>query len=316
MKGQGERTQRLGRLGRWWLHHQVACTTTIARLRDERFSTLLVVLTIGVALALPGLLHVGAERLGALTERWDSTPRINVFLAPEDAEARAEAFAGWPEIARMEFQSAEGSLQELAEVTGSGDLLEDLLSEFSTNPLPAVAVLTPQPDYLAPARMHALAERLGSESGVDGVQVDLEWLQRLQAGLQLADRLAWGLGVLLAGAVLLVVSSLTRMAVAQRADEIRVLKLVGGTPAFVRRPFLYQGALLGVAGGVAACILLALILWFLGEPVATLAARYGSDFRLGSVPGTLLLLLPAAGMALGWLAARFSAHYQLRRIEP
>lgn len=308
--------QQLGRLGRWGLHHQVACSTTLARLREERFSTLLVVLTIGVALALPGLLHVGADRLGALTDRWDSTPRINVFLDPATAEARADELAQWPEIASLRFQSAEGSLRELAEVTGSADLLDDLLQEFSANPLPAVAVLTPQPDHLSPAAMQALAERLGNEAGVEGVQVDLEWLQRLQAGLQLADRLAWGLGLLLAGAVLLVVGSLTRMAVAQRADEIRVLKLVGGSQPFVLRPFLYQGALLGVAGGVAACLLLALILWFLGEPVAALARRYGSDFRLGSVPPVLLILLPVAGALLGWLAARFSARHQLRRIEP
>lgn len=316
MRRDGEQRQRLGHVGRWWLHHRVACAGTLARLREERFNTLLVVLTIGVALALPGLLHVGAERLGHLTERWDSTPRINVFLTGADAESRARTLGEWPEIASMAFQSAQGSLEELAAVTGSSDLLDDLLSEFDDNPLPAVAILTPQAEYLAPARMHALAQRLGAEPGVEGVQVDLEWLQRLQAGLQLVDRLAWGLGALLAGAVLLVVGSLTRMAVAQRADEIRVLKLVGGSNAFVLRPFLYQGAVLGMAGGVAACLLLFAILWFLGGPVASLADRYGSDFRLGSVPGLLLLLLPAAGAALGWLAARFSAHYQLRRIEP
>lgn len=307
---------RLSRPAAWLLHHRLALRDTSVRLASERLNTLLVVLTIGVALALPGLLYVGVERLASLTDRWDGTPRINVFLPGAEAEARIREWEALPDVASVVYQSPEASLEELMAATGLGMGMGDIIAGFDGNPLPAVAIVTPRPEAAAPARVRALAADLEKQPGVDGVQVDLEWLQRLQATLALLERLTWGLGGLLALAVVLVVGSLTRMAVAQRHDEIRVLKLVGGSDGFVLRPFLYLGALLGLAGGVAALLLLALALAFFGVPVAELARSYGSDFRLGGLPPALGVLLLFGGGLLGWSGALVTARRQLRRIEP
>ena len=307
---------RLARPAAWALHHRLAFRETLGRLSAEGVNTLLVVLTIGVALALPGLLFISVERLASLSDRWDGTPRINVFLTGADAEAVALGWQAKPDVAAVTYQSPEASLQELMAATGLADGSDGILAGFDGNPLPAVAIVTPRPEAAAPARVRVLAAELEAEPGVDGVQVDLEWLQRLQAAVVLMERLALGLGALLALAVLLVVGSLTRMAVAQRHDEIRVLKLVGGSDGFVLRPFLYLGLLLGLAGGLAAVLLLALALAFFGVPVAELARSYGSDFRLGGVSPGLGLLLLAGGGLLGWLGALLTARRQLRAIEP
>lgn len=307
---------RLSPLATWLLHHKLAFLATWARLGSERINTLLVVLTIGIALALPGLLFVAVERLAAVTERWDGMPRINVFLSGEDGAERAARWEAMAGVAEVSYQSPEDSLDELLQATGFGAAMEAVLDGFEGNPLPAVAIVTPTRAAAAPARVRALSAQLQSEPGVDGVQVDLEWLQRLQAGLAVMQRLTWGLGLLLAAAVLLVVGSLTRMAVAQREDEIRVLKLVGGSDGFVLRPFLYLGLIFGLSGGLAAALLLALALAFLGVPVADLARSYGSDFRLGGMPWAVGLALLGGGAALGWLAAMLTAKRQLAAIEP
>lgn len=307
---------RLSVPARWLLHHRLACRGTLARLLSERLNTLLVVCTIGIALALPGLLFVAVDRLAAVAERWDGTPRINVFLTESaDHEQLLAAWRDLAEVATVHYQSPGDSLDELLGAAGFGGM-EEVLSGFEGNPLPAVAIVTPAADAQAPARVRALAARLEEASGVDGVQVDLEWLQRLQAVLDLLQRASWGLALLLGIAVVLVVGNLTRMAVAQRQGEIRVLKLVGGSDAFVLRPFLYLGLLLGLAGGLAAVLLLALALAFIGVPVAELARSYGSDFRLGGMSWLLALILLGGGGLLGWLAAWGTARRQLAAIEP
>lgn len=316
MARNAERAAPVTGLRRWLLHHRMAARDVALQLRRERLSTLLVAVTLAVALALPGLLHVASERLADLAARWETTPRLNVFLLGDDAEARAQALTDWAEIESVAFQSARESLGELAEMGGQAELLTELEGAFEGNPLPAVAVVTPVPDSAVPARLHALAERLRASEAVDGVQVELEWLQRLQAALALIDRLVWVVGLLLALAVLLVVGSLTRMTVAQREDEIRVQKLVGGSSAFVLRPFLYQGATLGLMAGVLACLLVVITLMMLDNAVAELARRYGSDYRLGGVPPTAALGLVVAGTGLGWLGAWLAGWRQLQRIEP
>ena len=95
------------------------------------------------------------------------------------------------------------------------------------------------------------------------VQVDLGWLQRLAAITDLIARAVWVLTILLAAAVILVIGNTIRLAIENRRDEILVAKLVGGTDAFVRRPFLYTGAWYGLGGGVVAVLILQFAIWWL-----------------------------------------------------
>jgi len=95
-----------------------------------------------------------------------------------------------------------------------------------------------------------------------------------------------------------------------------VTKLVGGSNAFVRRPFLYTGVLYGLGGALLAWGILALVLLILHDPVATLAKLYGSRFELqGLAPEDVAVLL-GSGFVLGWLGAWISAARHLRSIEP
>jgi cell division transport system permease protein len=311
------RSQRLSALSLWWLHHRLALATTLERLAADRAGTALVALTLGITLALPTLLWASVSQLAELADDWHRAPRINVFVDPAaDAERVLEALRDNIEIAGVAWQSPAESLDEFARASGHDDALAAGMDALGGNPLPGVALVTPASAVQAPARMRALADRLEQLEGVDGVQLDLDWVLRLQATLVAAGRLVWGLAALLALGALLVVGSLVRMALEQRREEILVLRLVGGTDAFVRRPFLYTGALQGALGGLAAWLLVLVCLSMLAGPVGELARSYGSGFRLRIPWLETWLVLVLGGGLLGWAGARFAAGRSLRAMEP
>jgi cell division transport system permease protein len=116
--------------------------------------------------------------------------------------------------------------------------------------------------------------------------------------------------------VLAVVGNTIRLEITGRRAEIEVTKLVGGSNAFVRRPFLYTGALYGLGGALVAWGIIALAAVLLAQPAADLARLYGSPFQLkGLAPEDIGVLL-GAGLMLGWLGAWLSAARHLRRIQP
>lgn len=93
---------------------------------------------------------------------------------------------------------------------------------------------------------------------------------------------------MLISALLLVIGNTIRLHIENRRIEIEVIKLVGGTDAYVRRPFLYMGALYGLGAGLLAWGILAFGLNWLNEAVVGLSGLYGSDFALGGVPGPMV----------------------------
>jgi cell division transport system permease protein len=161
-----------------------------------------------------------------------------------------------------------------------------------------------------------LRDELATLSAVDEVILDTVWVQRLQSLMQLGRRAVQLLAGLLLAAVVLVLTNTIRLAIESRRDEIVIIKLVGGTDAFVRRPLLYTGLWYGLGGGIVSALLVALATFLLASPVTALAMAYQSDFvlrGLGLVDSLQLVLLGALlGLAGAWLAV--ARH--LRDIEP
>jgi cell division transport system permease protein len=204
-------------------------------------------------------------------------------------------------------------LQEFQQSSGFGQAM-DL---FEENPLPWVLQVT-QPSMAAGSiedRVGAMSAWLGQQQGVDSVQVDFKWLQRLAGLLALGDAIVTVLTVLFSLAVVAVVANTIRLDVANRAHEIEVLHLVGASNGFVRQPFLYLGFWYGVLGALLALILLGLCMAYLARPLEQLLDAYGNTFEfvgLGASGGLLVLL---AGGALGLLGAWVSVQRYLHRFE-
>ena len=314
----GARVQKT-RIGDRWqsylAHHRSSGIDSLRRLLATPLQSLLTWLVIAVALALPAVMLVGLDNLQSLGQRWDGAPKITLFL---DRGARAEAVQALQQqlqqdarVQSLQLVTPEQALQDFERDTGVGQALRLL----DSNPLPATLILTPAAN-LAPQQLVALGESLDAEAIVDDVILDRAWIERLHYLLQLGQQLVWTLGGLLGLGVVLVIGNTIRLAIENRRDEIVVIKLVGGSSGFVRRPFLYTGLWYGGIGGLLALAMLLGFLWFISGPVSTLAQAYQSDFRLRLPGASLMLALVLGGGLTGWLGAWLAVGRHLGEIEP
>jgi cell division transport system permease protein len=186
------------------------------------------------------------------------------------------------------------------------------LGVLDENPLPYVLQVQPRPGLDAAAVGRLVAD-LHAEPSVDAVQDAGQWRQRLDALLGVGNRVILVLALILALAALLVVGNTVRVDIASRAEEIGVLLLIGASRAFVRRPYLYAGLWYGLFGGALAALLAAGIELALAAPAARLNRAYAGSLQLDALPLWLLLAVPLATAALGWLGARLVSAWQLRK---
>lgn len=314
---QGARESRVSTRGallsRWQQHVQTAANS-FEKLRQSPGNSLMTIAVIGIALLLPSALFVSVDNLSRLGGNMGAASQLSVYLQQDvtDSEAMeiSQQLLTRRDIETVRYISAEEAAEEFVARSGLGDVI----SALDSNPLPGVFVITPSD--VSASLSSALVSDLESLHGVDSVQFDLAWVERLQAFLGLTRRASTGLMGILAIAVLFVVGNTIRLGIENRRAEIVVIKLVGGTNAYIARPFLYTGAYYGLAGGVLAWTLLAAILLALNGPASELLRLYGSDYRIRGLGTSGSLLLLAGSTLLGWLGAWISVRQHLSAIEP
>ena len=297
----------------WLRRHAQVLLGSLGQLTRTPIATALTLTVLGITLALPAGLFVAIDNLDRLSAGLSRGGQISLFLKRELSEAAAQKLGQSVRriegVAAVDYISREAALAEFRKYSGFGDALDALTG----NPLPTVLVVHPTADSSA-AAIEALRATLARQPGVELAELDLAWVKRLQAILALAERAVWLLAVLLAAAVLLIIGNTIRLAVLNRQTEIEVIQLVGGTPAFIRRPFLYTGLAQGLLGGLAAWLLVEIGLWWLSDPVAELASLYGSQWNLVGLGAGAGLTLLAVGAGLGWLGSRLAVGWHLRRL--
>jgi len=295
------------------LRHLQALFGTLGQLARAPVATALTLAVLGVTLALPTTLYVALDNLGRLGGDMQRGAQLSLFLkrglGEDEALRLAQQLRAMREVASVDYISRAAALEEFRRLSGFGAALEALRD----NPLPAVLVVRPVSDD--PAVAEELRGRLAALPGVELAELDLAWLKRLAAILDIAERAILILAGLLGAAVLLIVGNTTRLAVISRRDEIEVIGLVGGTAAFIRRPFLYSGLLQGFVAGLLAWLLVALSVWLVSGPVEQLTSLYGTPAGLRGLGLGGGLMLAVAGAALGWLGARVAVGWQLRRYD-
>ena len=302
-------------MGAWFTRHLQTSVGALGRLGSQPLASLLTILVIGIALALPTCLYLFIDNAQTAGKGWDRAIDLSIYLKNGTPIASARGLADRVrqrrDVASVVLITADEALQNFGRESGFAPAL-DALKE---NPLPHTLVVKPRAD-VDHTQAESLAGDLKALPDVELVQLDAAWVERLQAILDAVER-----GILLAACLLglgvvLIVNNTIRLDIFGRRDEIEVTKLVGGSDGFVRRPFLYTGVWYGLGGGVCAVLVTFLVLAVLTQPVGRIAALYGSDFRLQGLGWRSLTLLLAAGVALGWLGSFFSASKHLRQIEP
>ncbi len=305
----------LGDRWRAWLgHHREMAGESLRRFFATPLASGMTALVIAIALALPAALQLGLVNFQRAVAGWDGQPQISVFLHRDAREAAVESFAeelrADADIAEVTYISPEEALAEFQQSSGLGDAMTGL----DNNPLPAVLLVRPRDT--AEERLEALAERLRDSAMTDAVVLDMAWVQRLAQLTELGRRLSAGLAALLALGVLLVVVNTIRLHIENRREEILVVKLVGATDAFVRRPFLYSGLCYGFFGGLLAWLLVAAGVALLSGPVAGLSSSYGSGYALRGPGPSYLLALTAGAALLGLIGAWLAVARHIKAIEP
>ncbi len=168
----------------------------------------------------------------------------------------------------------EQALKELKASTGLADVVDSL----PQNPLPDAFVVLPRDTQ--PEALEKLRDEVRGWPKVTHVQLDTAWARRLEAGLKLARLAVWLLATLFAFALVAVTFNTIRLQILTRREEIEVSKLIGATDPFIRRPFLYFGALQGLAGGVAAWAIIWAGVWLLNGALAELTQLYSARIEL------------------------------------
>jgi cell division transport system permease protein len=298
----------------WLLVHLDTLRESLARLARQPVASALNVVVIGIALSLPAGFYLGLNNLQTFSRQLSSDPQVSIFMAIDASAAEVAAveqrLKSNPEIGRVEFISRDQALARLKRSAG----LSDVLANLGRNPLPDAFVVTARSND--PVALEALHDQARKWPKVEHVQLDAEWARRLDAALNVGRMLVTLLAVLLAVALVAVTFNTIRLQILTRRDEIEVSKLIGATNPFIRRPFLYFGALQGLAGGFAAWAIVALAVLVLNIQLADLSGLYGTLFKL-EWPGfdeTMSLLGFSA--VLGWLGAWLSVSRHLWLIEP
>lgn len=298
----------------WRLHHRASARDALRRMRASPLGSLMTVTVIAIALALPAGMSVMLENLQSLTRNWDGSVHLSVFLetgtGPDRQQVLADQWQARDDVSRIRLITADDALEEFRQLSGFGEVLDAL----PDNPLPPLIMVFPRDTGVL--ALENLKQTLRQEEGVDLVQLDVEWVQRLQAMIAFGQRLVAALALALALAVVLVMVNTIRLAIENRRDEIVVVKTVGGTDAFVRRPFLYTGFWHGFMGGLLSVVLVQVALWWLDHPFGELMGLYESEYSLTYMGFAAGLLLPLHAGLLGLIGAWLAVSRHLKDIDP
>lgn len=301
----------------WLRHHRMMAIDSLWRVIRSPFSSLMTWAVLAIALALPTGLYLFLNNAQVVTSNWDGSAQVSLFLKMEVSESQAQALRlnleTRTDIASVAYISKDQAMKEFKQFSGFGEALDYL----DDNPLPSVLVVRPANTLTQLNQQEALFTELGKMPEVAEAQLDMDWVKRLYHIMELSQRAVSALAILLGIAVLLVVGNTIRLAIENRRDEIVIVKLVGGSDAFIRRPFLYTGIWYGLGGGLLAWWIINISLLWLEDPVNALASAYdASTFELIGLNFGDSLLLILTSTLLGWLGAWLAVSRHLGDIEP
>jgi cell division transport system permease protein len=300
----------------YFSRHAQVLIGSLGRIVHQPFATLMTMGVIAVALALPLFLSLLLQNARSATGNWNEAYDLSVYVDKKATAVRVQSLAKQlrqrGDVATVRIITAEQALAEFRSDSGFGNALDAL----ADNPLPDTLVVTPTLAASTPQGTESLKSAIAVLSDVQSVQIDTEWVKRLHAILDLLRRVVLLTGGLLSVGIVLIVSNTIRLDILNRRAEIEVMKLVGASDGFTRRPFLYTGVWYGLGGGLLALLLVAVASSVLARPVAQLAFLYGSAFSLEGLKIVSGLAVLGLSVSLSWIGSWLAATRHIRAIEP
>lgn len=289
-------------------HHRYAIAVTWRRLAQQPFSFMTNVAVIALALALPLLGGAILVSIQPVTQHVSANPSVTVFMQPQASLSQAQAAAKAigdlddPMVLEVKLISKDEAFKDLQ----SNQAWRQALEVLPNNPLPHAVNITLAADEAMAATAEVLARQWEQLEGVQFVQLDSIWVQRIEALLRIGKISLALVTLIIVLVVLAAVFNTVRMQALSLREEIAVARLVGATEAFVRRPFLYQGGVSCAIAAVIAIGLAKLALMPLNDALGSLTRTYDALFALHLPGAPSLFLYVAAAIALGAFSARWS----------
>lgn len=296
----------------WLEHNRHSLSLAIQALRASPFASLFSILVIGIALSLPAGLYLALVNLERMTGGVQTQPEITLFLKAgvdeEQGRQLARRLGRNAEVAGIRFVPKAEGLKRLKEAG-----LADLTAGLANNPLPdAIVVSATKAD---PDTMTRLATEFKALPDVDHLILDTDWAQRLSALIGFGHDLVLLLATLLGVALAAITGNTIRLQIYAAREEIEVSRLIGATDRFIRRPFLYFGALQGLLGGLAGWAIVSGSLMALGTALERLASAWGSRLALQGLGLMDSAILLATAALLGFIGAFLAVNHSLRKLQ-
>ncbi|MDH5316376.1 MAG: permease-like cell division protein FtsX [Gemmatimonadota bacterium] len=271
--------------------------------------SLLSIATIGFSLFTIGLYALVAlnfrDALESLAERVEIVAFVMRGTPAESITLAADDIAAFPEVESVSFVSED---QALERAQAELDEFREAFKDLATNPLPASLEIQMKPPFRSGEAVKRVADRLAGYSFIEDVRYGRDWVQRLDRIRRLATVVQLLIGAAFAIVAIAIIGVTIRITVFQRANEIAIMRLVGATNGFIRGPFVLEGAIKGLLGGL-------LALGLCAASFATFRAGLGADLpdlRFFD-PGMIFLIL-LFGMLLGLLGSMLSVGRHLRHV--
>lgn len=318
-RAQGAESLRVGffqSIFMFFTDHARQAVNSLGELWRSPFASLMTIGVLGFSITLPSTLYVIVKNTEQISEQWQQASEISLFLekgvSNADAQQLLKRLRLWPEISEVAYIPADKALEEFQLLSGFGDALNYL----EENPLPAVVLVVPTSKHASPTSAGILLDKLRKEREVDIGKLDIEWLERLYALINIAKDLVTLLAVLLFFAVVLIIGNTIRLNILNKKDEIVVMKLVGATDAFIQRPFLYTGFWFGFLGGVMAWVTVLFILLWVDFSMDAFMEKYQVDFNITAMDLSTLLIMLMMSVGLGLAGSILSVQRHVKDIEP
>ncbi len=303
-------------LSAYFERHAQTFVGSLGRIAQHPIAAFMTMAVIAVALALPLFLSLLLQNARTATGNLNEAFDLSVYMDKKAGAARTQGVAKQlrlkADVAGVKVITADEALAEFRKDSGFGKALDAL----TDNPLPDTLIVTPSLAASTPEGTERLRAAIAALPDIQSVQIDTEWIKRLQAILDILRQVVLVTGALLGFGIVLIVSNTIRLDILNRRAEIEVMKLVGASDGFARRPFLYSGVWYGLGGGLLALILVVAAAQLLAAPIEQLAKLYGSGFRLGGLGMGLGAGVLGLAVALAWLGSWLSATQHIRAIEP
>ncbi|HEX9986117.1 MAG TPA: permease-like cell division protein FtsX [Thermoanaerobaculia bacterium] len=277
------------------------------RLWVSKRTSFVAIAMIAISLLILGSFMLIAENLERAVERWQGRSRVNVYFEPEATPEQIRGvelyLASHPQIARRTFVTREQALIRFRSYFAN---LTEVVGQLDENPFPPSYEIEVAPAFAQTPQFQQQMTQLRAMPGIEQVQFDWEWLERLKRLINLINLVGLVAGGILAVAAAFTIANVIRLTMMLYREEIEIMRLVGATERIIRGPFLIEGFLQGTLGGIASVLLLYGVYEVARRTLDPSSSLLWGFLFGGFLPWQKVAALVCGGTVAGWFGSWLS----------